>query len=33
MKDLILLRGLCGIYNCLTGISKQSGKFIWKYKK
>lgn len=31
--DAIESTGLCGIYNCLTGISKQSGKFIWKYKK
>jgi hypothetical protein len=23
---------LKGIYNCLIGISKKSGKFIWKYK-
>jgi hypothetical protein len=31
--DAIDSTGLSGIYNCLTGISKQSGKFIWKYKE
>lgn len=31
--DAIDSTGLCGIYNCLTGISKQSGKFVWKYKE
>jgi hypothetical protein len=31
--DAIDNTGFKGIYNCLTGISKQSGKFIWRYKE
>lgn len=31
--DVIDVLGLKGIYNCLTGISKHSGGFIWKYKE
>jgi hypothetical protein len=31
--DVIDALGLKGLYNCLTGISKHSGGFIWKYKE
>lgn len=30
--DVVDSLGLKGIYNCLTGISNQSGGYIWKYK-
>lgn len=31
--DVIDVLGLKGIYNCLTGISDQSGGFVWRYKE
>lgn len=31
--DVIDVLGLKGVYNCLTGISKHSGGFIWRYKE
>jgi len=31
--DIIDVLKIKGIYNCLTGISTQSGGFIWKYKR
>ena len=31
--DIIDTLGLKGVYNCLMGISKHSGGFVWKYKE